>query len=171
MRQPFIDSNGNFDEVAYFKSSNYEEEGLLRKQRKEAASEYIYVGTRRVDKTGDQLKMAKEIQAINEVWRKESNNVTNAVSESFLERLRTIQRESGGEAALRTLMLGGHLAFNDQFWNDIESDQSARTESNNKASYLKMAHDIINSTTSDRDATDVEAIVKDIEKTGLSSRK
>lgn len=83
MRQPFIDSGGNFDEVAYYKSSNYEEEGLLRKQRKEAASEYIYVGTRRVEKTGDQLKMAKEIQAINEVWRKESNNATNSVSESF----------------------------------------------------------------------------------------
>lgn len=83
MRQPFIDSGGNFDEVAYFKSSNYEEEGLLRKQRKEAASEYIYVGTRRVEKTGDQLKMAKEIQAINEVWRKESDKVSNAVSESF----------------------------------------------------------------------------------------
>lgn len=164
LRQPFIDSNGNFDEVAYYKSSNYEEEGLLRKQRKEAASEYIYVGTRRVEKTGDQLKMAKEIQAINEVWRKESNNVTNVVSESFLQKLRTIQNESGGEAALKTLMLGGHLSFNDRFWNDVESEQSARTESNNKASYLKMAHDIISSATSDRDATDVDSIVKDIEK-------
>lgn len=164
LRQPFIDSKGNFDEVAYYKSSNYEEEGLLRKQRKEAASEYIYVGTRRVEKTGDQLTMAKEIQAINEVWRKESDKVSNAVSESFLQRLRTIQRESGGEAALRTLMLGGHLAFNDRFWNDSESDQSARTESNNKASYLKMAHDIINSTADIKMQEDVDLIVKDIEK-------
>lgn len=115
--------------------------------------------------------MAKEIQAINEVWRKESNNVTNAVSESFLQKLRTIQSESGGEAALKTLMLGGHLSFNDRFWNEVESEQSARTESNNKASYLKMAHDIISSTTSDRDATDVDSIVKDIEKIRLLSRK
>lgn len=75
-------------------------------------------------------------------------------------KLRTIQNESGGEAALKTLMLGGHLSFNDRFWNDIESEQSARTESNNKASYLKMAQDIISSTTSDRDATDVDSIVK-----------
>lgn len=51
--------------------------------------------------------------------------------------MRTIQNESGGEAALKTLMLGGHLSFNDRFWNDVESEQSARTESNNKASYLK----------------------------------
>lgn len=60
MRQPFIDSNGNFDEASYFKSSNYEEEGLLRKQRKEAASEYIYVGTRRVEKPATNLRWPKK---------------------------------------------------------------------------------------------------------------
>lgn len=60
LRQPFIDSGGNFDEVAYFKSSNYEEEGLLRKQRKEAASEYIYVGTRRVEKPATNLRWPKK---------------------------------------------------------------------------------------------------------------
>lgn len=95
LRRPFIDENGNFDFIAYSSSSNYEEVGLLQKQKKEAASEYIYIGSRRVPKEGEQLEMAKEIQAINKAWtnrlgKSEINKVTN----KFLSDIRELQSSS-----------------------------------------------------------------------------
>ena len=179
LKQPFIDERGNFNELTYYKSSNYEEEGLLRKQKKEMASPYIYVGTRRVEKTGAQLRMAEEIQAIDNEWSKKISEdqkrkaASNKASKEFLDKLKSIQYDAengGGEAALRVLMIGGHLALNDKFWNKVGDRQSSRTESNNIASFERMAEDIKKSTTGlDKEIDDIikeikesKAIIKEI---------
>lgn len=167
LRRPFIDENGNFDFIAYSSSSNYEEVGLLQKQKKEAASEYIYIGSRRVPKEGEQLEMAKEIQAINRAWtnrlgKSEINKVTN----KFLSDIRELQSSSnlngknGGDIAFRYLMHGGHFSFSEAFWEKIGYGQSSRTESNNNANFNKMADDIKRSTIDLED--DVDFIVEEI---------
>ena len=58
--------------------------------------------------------MTKEIQAINEVWRKESDKVSNAVSESVFAKIENRFKASREEKlTLKTLMLGGtcHLTI------------------------------------------------------------
>lgn len=166
LKQPFIDERGNFNELAYYKSSNYEEEGLLRKQKKEMASPYIYVGTRRVEKSGAQLRMAEEIQAVDKAWSEKlasDRENKGKASKALLDKIRSIQYDmenGGGEAALRVLMLGGHLALNDRFWNKVGDRQSSRTESNNIASYERMAEAIKKSTIGLD--TEIDEIVKEI---------
>lgn len=171
LKQPFFDEHGEFNELAYYKSSNYEEEGLLRKQKKEMASPYIYVGTRRVNKDGAQLRMAEEIQAIDRAWSKRMDEDqkkkagARKASKALLDKLKSIQYDTengGGEAALRVLMLGGHLALNDKFWNKVGDRQSSRTESNNIASFEKMAEAIKKSTIGLDE--EIDSIVEEIKK-------
>lgn len=147
LRSRFYGDNNEFDFIAYAESSEREEVGLLAKQKKEAASEYVYVGNRRVKKEGKQLEMAKEIQAVNEAWvQKMKKESPSMVSGEFLSSLRKIQSERGGEAAFKYVTEGGHFSFSDTFWKKMGYDQASRTESNNNASYKEMADAIKNST-------------------------
>lgn len=161
LKQPFYDKNRKFDAIAFAKSSNYQDYMRLQKQKKEMASEWVYMGTNeRIRKTGSALKMAQDIKAIDEEWKKElgSRSTSNKVTPEFISMLREVQSTSGSGDALTLLTQSGHLSFSDKFWNREGDDQAATTAGNNVASYEKLGSDIILVSAS----TNIESTVGDI---------
>lgn len=161
LKQPFYDNNRNFDVIAFVKSSNYQDYMRLQKQKKEMASEWVYMGTNeRIRKTGSALKMAQDIKAIDEEWKKDlgSRSRSNKVTPEFMSMLREMQSTSGSSDALTLLTQSGHLSFSDKFWNREGDAQSATTADNNVASYEKLGSDIILVSAS----TNIESTVTDI---------
>lgn len=145
LKQKYYTGPNSFDYAAYSISSDFEESMRIQKQKAEMTSEYIYVGGERIRKEGDQLRVARELQALNKVYELNSGpRTSNRVSPEFMSQLRQIEAgEGGSEAAMNYLFAGGHFSFSDKFWNQMGFDQTSRTASNNKASYKSLGREII----------------------------
>lgn len=167
LKRPFYDQNGKFDDVAFAKSSNYDEFMRLQKQRKEAASPYIYIGTEtiRLKKDGDSLQMAEDLQAIDNAWKEKlgSRVSSNRLTPEFLSTLNAIQMGEGGSSdAFIFVTQGGHLSFSQSYWDSMADDQTGTTASNNVAAYESLGKAIIDSSVGLREKEYTQTIIKTI---------
>lgn len=168
LKQPFYDVNGKFDDLAFAKSSNYQDYMRLVKQKKEAASEWVYTGTSsiRTRKTGAALKMAEDIKAIDEAWKRElgSRVTSSRISPAFMSTLRQVQSEGGALDAFTLFTQSGHVSFSDKFWNSMGDDQVGTTASNNVARYEELGEAIIESSyslTARKDVTNILEVIRE----------
>ena len=147
IRKPFYGEDGKFNYSEYYLSGAAEEILALRKERRAAASNYMYIGGQRVMKPegSEELQLARELQAIDaEIRSTESSSTSPSdASAGFLQAIREAQAAGGSEDAWRVLSYGGHLSFSEKFWDAIGFGEAARTESNNKLSYERLADEIV----------------------------
>ena len=154
LKAPFYNPDGTFRSSDFATSSNYDDYNRLMKQKKEAASRYMYIGGQRLEKDGKDLELANELSAINKQWQKVfSERKSGNVSKEFMDTLNALQAEDDGSyKAWLFMSQGGHVSFSEKFWKDMGFEQIGSTKSNNIANYQKLADEIDRrSLTNDKD--------------------
>lgn len=94
----------------------------ISRDRAMAKSEFLPNGYLKPTGSPEAL-MAEEIRAWDEAWAEENEGKESKVSETFMDMLRTIEKEEGGKAAMEFLLAGGHLGFSKDMW---QSDSDER---------------------------------------------
>lgn len=138
IRQGYYKSDGTFDEIRFNREGRQIQIAAIERQRREMKSKYTYIGGRKVQKEGIDLRIAEDVELIDEkIKQKRAASMANKnAKKEFFDKMEEIAKEGTEEDVFNFAVQNGYLSFSDDFWKSFKTET---TVSGNNVSIKDLA--------------------------------